>query len=47
MANEQVGDLLVVVEVGRLELHVACPRRLRSEGCRSSDLQFLQSSGDR
>jgi hypothetical protein len=33
--------------MGRLELHVACPRRLRSEGCRSSDLQFLQSSGDR
>jgi hypothetical protein len=33
--------------VGRLELHVACLPRPRSEGCRRGDLRFERTSGDR
>jgi hypothetical protein len=39
-AKEQVTDLLLVVEVGRLELYIACLPRPRSGGHRSSDLRF-------
>jgi hypothetical protein len=47
MAKGLVGDQALVVEVGRLELLVACLLHSRSEGCRCNDLRFVRASGDR
>jgi hypothetical protein len=38
--KRQVGDLPLVVEVGRLELHVACLPRPRLEGHGLSEVRF-------
>jgi hypothetical protein len=43
-ATEQVTHLLLLVEVGRLELHVACLLRPRSGAYKHSDLRFLARS---
>jgi hypothetical protein len=38
---------IVLVEVGRLELHFACLTCTRSGGCRPSNLRFRRTFGDR
>jgi len=42
-----VSDQALVVEVGRLELHIDLVRGARSRAHRSGDLRFLRTYGDR